>query len=295
MYNKKVVPLRRILELTQLNSIMKKILLMAVAALMFVACNENGPSSADKKSANVVSSEAIALIGQDLAQVDKALTAAGYVKVNAELEKAAPARVRAMASMAASSSVLYVYGLPANINEMSEDEYDACMTKAIQDGETIAMAYVVLEDGKLVGMQTTMYLKLKSGVNKLYTDVSDKLYAQIPAEAIPETPLTEAPSKFPFAMWVGAVSIEAAREEDEDVLETTDHAEFVAKIAANTSLEAGEYAYLYTNQDGDGWMYQTNWLNPTEEEQKEMQEEIGATIAYGWFIVADIHYMKNIL
>ena len=295
-YNKKAVPLHQILELTQLNSMMKKILLMAVAAVMFVACNENGPSSTDKKTANVVSSEAIALIGQNLAKVDKALTDAGYVKATSEAAKAAPARVRAMASMAEAMNVLYVYGLPENINQMSEAEYDACMTKAIQEGGTIAMAYVFADgENKLTGIQTTMYLKLTSGANKLYTDVSNKLFAQIPAGAIPETMPTGMPSKFPFAMWQGGVSTATSSDEKEDVLETTDHAEFIAKIAANTSLQASEYALLYASQEGDGWTYQTMWVNPSEEEQKEMQEEIGFAVAYGMFIVADIHYMKNIL
>jgi len=271
---------------------MKKILLMAVAALMCVACNENGPSSADKKVAKVVSSEAIDLLGQDLTAVDKALTSAGYIKADAAAAKVAPARVRALAAKAAESmSVLYVYGLPANISQMSETEADACMIKALQEGKTIAQAYVVADNnGKLAGIQTTMYLKLTAGVNKLYTDVSDKLYGHIPAGAIPETMPSGMPTKFPFAMWEGYVSMEDKSETEEDVLETNDHAEFVAKIAVNTSLMAEEYAYVYTNQEGAGWMYQAMWVNPTELEQKEMQEEIGAAVAYGSFIVADNNF-----
>ena len=74
------------------------------------------------------------------------------------------------------------------------------------------------------------------------------------------------------------------------MLETTDHAEFIAKIAANKSLQASEYALLYASQEGDGWTYQTMWVNPSEEEQKEMQEEIGFAVAYGMFMVADIQF-----
>lgn len=275
---------------------MKKILWMAVAALMFVACNENGPSSADKKSANVVSSEAVELLGQDLAKVDKALTDAGYVKTDGgAAAKTAPARVRALAAKAeAQMAALYVYGLPAEIGKMSEAEADACMTKAVQDGKTIAMAYVVSEDGKLAAIQTTMYLKLTSGVNKLYTDVSNKLYDEIPAGAIPETPQTEMPSNFPYSIWAGYVSLDYnSSEEEGEVLETTDHAELVAKIAANKSLMAGEFSYTYTNQEGAGWMYRTMWVNPTEEEQQEMQKEIGAVVAYGTFVVADNNSTMN--
>ena len=261
---------------------------MAVAALLFVACNENGPSSADKKCANVVSSEAIKLLGQDMTAVDKALTDAGYIKVDAQTAAAAPKCVRALLTKAAErTSQIYVYGLPANINQMTEAEYMDCMTKALQDGKTIAQAYILVNDGKMMGMQTTMYLKLSENVNQLFIDVSNKLYAQIPAGAIPTEPMTEMPTSFPFAYWQGSVSLATSSEKNQDMLETADHAAYVAKISANKSLEAAEFGALYKDQQYNGWGYQTMWLNPGEEEQQTMIKEIGVAVAYGMFMVAD--------
>ena len=262
---------------------------MAVAALLFVACNENGPSSADKKCANVVSSEAIKLLGQDMTAVDKALTDAGYIKVDAQTAAAAPKCVRALLTKAAErTSQIYVYGLPANINQMTDAEYDACVQKTLQEGKTIAQAYIVVdENGKMMGMQTAMYIKLSENVNQLFIDVSNKLYAQIPAGAIPSEPMTEMPTSFPFAIWQGDISLATTSEKDQDYLETTDHAAYIAKISANKSLEAAEFGALYKDQQYNGWGYQTMWLNPGEEEQQTMIKEIGVAVAYGMFMVAD--------
>ena len=259
---------------------MKKILLMAVAALMFVACNENGPSSADKKCAKVVSSEAVDLIGKDMATVDKALTKAGYVQVEKNVVHAAPARVRALVKdMAASiEHTPYVYGLPANIDKMTEDEYDACFQKALQDGTTVAIAYVSSLDGKMAGMQTVLYMKLQKNANKLFVDISNSLYDKIPAGAIVEGQ----PEKFPYAMWYGAVAVN----NEEEPTNMAKHADYIAKVAANEEVAAEEMAQIAESQE-KGWMYEAMWINPNEETKKEMEGEIGVAIVYGTFIVGD--------
>lgn len=259
---------------------MKKILLMAVAALMFVACNENGPAPADQKCAKVVSSEAVALIGKDMATVDKALTSAGYVQVKEEQGQAAPARVRALLKQAAAAieQTVYVYGLPADIDKMTEAEFNACLQKALKEGKTIALAYVSSLDGKMAGMQTLLYMKLQANANALFVDISNSLYGQIPEGAIVEGQ----PTKFPYAMWYGAVAVGT----EEQPTTITKHADYIAKVAANTEVAAQEMAQIAESQ-GKGWMYQALWINPNEETKKEMEGEIGVAIVYGSFMVGD--------
>lgn len=262
---------------------MKKILLMAVAALMFVACNENGPAPADQKCAKVVSSEAVDLIGKDMATVEQTLTAAGYVKVEAQKAQVAPARVRALLKAAEDQSVIYVYGLPADIDKMTEAEYDAYMQKALKDGKTIAIAQVTNAGGKMAAMHTIMYMKLQPGANKLIVDISNSLFSKIPEGAIQEQP-----TKFPLAMWYGMVAVGA----EEEPTQAADHAAYIAKISANTEVAAQEMASVAESQQ-TGWMYQVMWINPNEETKKDMEEEIGEAIVYGMFSVGDLNAMQQ--
>lgn len=259
---------------------MKKILLMAVAALMFVACNENGPAPADQKCAKVVSSEAVALIGKDMTAVDKALTGAGYVQVTEEKAASAPARVRTLLKQAAAEmeQTLYVYGLPTTIDKMTEDEYEACLQKALKEGKTIALAYVSSLDGKMAGMQTLLYMKLMANANALFVDISNSLYGQIPEGAIVEGQ----PTKFPFAMWYGEVAVGT----EEEPTTIAKHADYIAKVAANNEVSAHEMAQIAESQ-GKGWLYQAIWINPNEETKKEMEDDLGVAIVYGTFIVGD--------
>lgn len=265
---------------------MKKILLMAVAALMFVACNENGPSSADQKCAKVVSSEAVELIGKDMATVDKALTNAGYVQAKEDKAQGAPARVRALVKEAASEMerVLYIYGLPANIDSMTEAEAAACLQKALKDGKTIGLAYVTSVDGKMAGMQTVLYMKLQENANKLIVDISNSLYGKIPEGTI----VDGQPTKFPYAMWYGAVAV--GNEQEPTTM--TKHADYIAKVAANTEVAAQEMAQS-VESEAKGWVYQVMWINPNEETKKSMAEEFGEAIVYGMFMVGDMSMINK--
>lgn len=262
---------------------MKKILLMAVAALVFVACNENGPTPADQKCAKVVSSEAVDLIGKDMATVEQTLTAAGYVKVEAQKVQAAPARVRALVEAAEDQSVAYVYGLPANVDKMTEAEFDECMQKALKDGKTIAIAQVKNAEGKMASMQTIMYLKLQPGANKLFIDISNSLFSKIPEGAIQKQP-----TKFPLAMWYGMVAVGA----EEEPTQADDHAAYIAKISANTEVSAQEMAQVAESQQS-GWVYQAMWVNPNEETKKDIEEELGTAIVYGMFGVGNLVAMQG--
>lgn len=52
---------------------MKKFLLMAMVAVAFMACNQNGASvpSSDKKAVKAVTTDAVSMVGQDPAKVEK--------------------------------------------------------------------------------------------------------------------------------------------------------------------------------------------------------------------------------
>lgn len=237
---------------------MKKMLLMAAVAVMLMACNGNGASlpSKDKKAVEKVALEALAQIGQPAATVDKALTDAGFVK--AEAPAAAPKKMKAAiqnkfkAPADESVEVYYVYNIDAADMELEGDAAAAKFNSILKKGKAIIVAYVVYYNDKVVMIGSETMVAAKSGQYKLYTDVSDAWYAKIPADAM-------------YKQWEGGTTKK----------DYTDHAEFVADIAAATEgIEADEVGYAITKMDMttgamEGFVYDGMWVDPDEEVKKQ--------------------------
>lgn len=261
---------------------MKKILLVAMVAFAFMACNEGAsvPSS-DKKAVKTVTAEAPALLGETAATVDKKLQAAGYSKADGALALTAKRAIQARAPKklpAGLVEVLYIYNLPTDYQQMSEAEANAYITNLLDKGECLAMVVAMYVDDTLVILSTSVIAPIKEDINLLYTSNSDGLFKKLPA------------IDNMYTYWSGYNS--------SGDKEYTDHAQFVADIAAVKAVEAEEYGATVKIKnmetgEGEGFGYSCFWNNPTEEEQAEMRREEGFVSAMGGFSVADYAFLNT--
>lgn len=258
---------------------MKKILLVAMVAFAFMACNENGASvpSNDKKAVKAVTSEAKALIGETPANVDKTLQKAGFSKVEGSLkviaQRALPARAaKKIKAEVAPVEVMYFYNMPENANEMSDEEGIAYLNGLFEKGKCAVVAQAAYVDDKLVLISTSVLAPIKDNINLLYTENSDGLFKTLPTIDGKST------------VWQGTIG----------ETKHTDHAQYVADIAAAQAVQATEQAYsLQVDMDAQtatGFAYMCMWMNPSEEEQAEMKKEEGFVAAMGEFAVLDYEY-----
>ena len=239
---------------------MKKFLLMAVAAIAFMACgNEKNPAelpAKDKQMLESVSTKAVELIGKNAADVNKYMTEAGLAKAN--VAASAPKRMQAKADVKAAqvSYEVYLYGITAeDVN--GEDISAAAQQKALKSG-SIIMALVEYIDGKMAIVEAHTYFGITKDANKVYAEISDKYFAAIPEKAL-------------YTVWNGAI----------DKTEYTKHDEFGAAILAAEAVTASESANIVNSMDMttgvyDGYVYVGAFNHPTEEAAKK-QEEAGYT------------------
>ena len=245
---------------------MKKILLMAVVAVAFMACKSNGADmpKADKSAMSAVTTNAVSQLGESSAKVEKNLVDAGFVKVKGgKLPTFAPALKKAQLKAADGAvQVMYAYNLPENYGEMDEEEAVAYINKIMAKGETCIMVAVSFEDDELSGMATAYIVPVKKNINLFYTEISDDLYSQLPKQSA----------------WVGYAAEPGEKEGDEYL----DHKKFVSKVAAAEAIQTEESAECLN------YGYAGVWANPDEEQQAEL-EKAGFTtpIAIGAYMIAN--------
>lgn len=264
---------------------MKKILLVAMVAFAFMACNQNGASvpSNDKKAVKAVTTEAVSLIGEAPASVDKSLQKAGFVQADNDFLKVAKratgARVAQKFNEVAPVEVAYIYNLPENYNEMTNKEGEAYIKSLLAKGECLAIVQAMFVEDKLVALSTSVLAPIKDNINLLYTESSDGLFKQLP------------PVDGKLTMWQGVIG---AKEEKS----YTDHAQYVADIAAAQAIEAQEMGMTVkqnaTTGEPEGFGFMCMWMNPSEEEQASMEEDDGFIGAMGEFAVVDYAYSRYI-
>ena len=257
---------------------MKKILFMAMIAVAFMACggDQNGATlpSKDKAAINKVTVEGTALIGQNAAAVDKALTAAGYTKVDDASLVSAPKRVQAKfnAPAATEEMAYFVYGIDPKV-AMSENEDVAAFNKALAKGSIIMVAVAYVND-KMYQMASNTSIKCSKEDSRVYTDISDGLYKQIPAEALQ-------------SKWQGATTAK----------KYSKHDEFVADIAAaEDGITAQEIGYAVTNvtaAGAEGLYYQGMWMDPTAETKAAMEKEGYTPYANATVYIVDVNVVIN--
>jgi hypothetical protein len=264
---------------------MKKLLVLAMVAFAFLACNEGASvPSKDKKAAKAVTSQAFDLLGSDAATVDKALTDAGYVELKESNMNGVV--VRALKKVrkdikAESSAQVYIYNLPQDYEKMTEEESTEYVKGLMDKGECLYVVVVRYSNDKMAILSTRVLAPLKDNINLLFTEVSDEEYKKMPEGISVEGKKMQHWAGYTFSG-------------DEDK-EFTDHAELVAAVAKAKAIEVEEEAYSVTkvnltSGDPEGIAYYNSWTNPDEEEQESMLKENGFVAAVGSFTVC---YLSN--
>ncbi len=256
---------------------MKKLLVLAMVAFAFLACNEGASvPSKDKKAAKAVTSQAFDLLGSDAATVDKALADAGFTKVEGGAliyvaeRKLAHVRKNVKAQ---GEPVVYLYNVPEEYSDMSENEATNYAKGVLDKGECIMMVMAYFNEDKLAAFQTNVIAPLKDNINLLFTEVSDAEYKKLPEGSVVEGMNT--------TRWEGGIDDERY----------TDHAKFVSKVAKAQAVSASEQGYAITKMDVatekiEAFIYNNNWINPDADRQAEEIEEGGFAAAAGVFTVS---------
>lgn len=263
---------------------MRKVFLMAMVAIAFIACNGNGgingstAPAKDQKALTSVTTEGVNLIGKDAASVDKTLKDAGFKQMEVE-EDLAPARK--MKALKASDDgfeyVYYSYNMPENADKMTGEEAIKYMDNLLTSGEFyISVAVAVLANGKVAAVETSLMTGVNDKVNLTYTDISDKLYKSLPSNAEKH--------------WRGVISVDEERKTYEK------QEEYVAAIAKANAVQAEEQGNALTSvseTSASGLLYYCMWFKPTDERAAEMKKSEGFAFTFGQFAVADFATSNN--
>lgn len=254
---------------------MKKILFMAVIAVAFMACGDkNGANlpSKDKKALDKVTVQAIEMIGQSAASVEKALLNAGFVKSDIDLLGAPKRMERKFQAPAASTTteVMYVYGIdPEKFADDDEDAGIAAFNSALKKG-SIIVAYAVFGSDKLLAIECIAVAKCAKGASSMYTNISDGMFAEIPSDAL-------------MSKWEGAIAKKSYTKQNE----------FVAAIAAaEDGITAQEQGYAVTAAVGssyEGFLYQGIWTDPDAETKAKMEKDGYLPYVTAMLAVVDIN------
>lgn len=259
---------------------MKKLFFIAALAVAFMACENSAEMpKKEQKALQAATTEVVSMIGQaDQATVDKALVAAGFQKVDRSGYATVVAR-RAKANMKkalkedGTVTIVYAYNLPENYQDMDEEQATKYVKDLFANGDGYITASVSYKSGVLYATSTVLMTGIREKVNVSYAKVSDDLYGALPKGLTKE--------------WEGGIMTDPEKE----AKQYTDHAEYVAAVAAAQEVQASEFGHSVTGTNGSdyaGKLYQTYWINPDKEMQAEMIEEFGAPYAYGAFTVADL-------
>ena len=260
---------------------MKKLLVLAMVAFAFLACNEGASvPKKDKTAVKAVTSQAFDLLGSDAAKVDKALTDAGYVKLKESNMIGVVARalkkVRKGIKAQTNEEVMYIYNLPQDYEKMTEEESIKYVKGLLDKGECMYIVMVMYVENELTVLSTQVIAPLKDNINLLFTEVSDDQYKKMPEGITVEGKKMQE--------WIGYIF------SGDEEKEYTDHAELVAAVAKAKTIGVEEEAYSVTKVDlttGDpeGVAYYNSWTNPDEEEQEYLLKENGFVAAIGAFSV----------
>ena len=258
---------------------MKKLFLMAMVAIALVACNGNGgvngsgTPAQDKKALTTVTTDAVNLLGQDLASVEKSLVAAGFKKIeNPEVISAPAKKLKAIkADEGDFLSVTYAYNMPENADQMTEEESQKYLKNLLAKGQFVITTAVLYFNDKVAGFETVLIAGVNDNINLTYTDISDKLYSSMPENAI-------------MKRWQGELGVEGG---EPKVYEK--HEEYVASIAKAKAVGAMEQGNALTSATSmSGLTYICMWERPTEEREATMTQREGYAYTLGSFMVADM-------
>lgn len=256
---------------------MKKMLFMAMAAVVLMACNssDTGLPKGEEKALEKTTVGAIAQLGTSPSQVDAALTDAGYMKITggyvppiSSPEKVTPKKIK-KAVAASQKAVVYAYGIPENYNTMTQAQAMVWINNALANGKALMLVYANFIDDKLAVMMTTFVIAKDKNANKSFTAISEDMYGELPS------------GKTNY-YWVGEIYDRNVK--DSEAQEFSDHSAFVSKVAKAEGIEAEENGAAMFK----GWAYGNTWINPTAAEEAEMIEEgLSVAVCIGGYVVTN--------
>ena len=256
---------------------MKKILFVALMALVFVGCQNNGAnlSKADQKALNAATVDAVALVRASQAKVESSLKAAGFIQVEDTDQAKILKKVKApkIKKDSEGDAFYFLYGI-ASYADMSESEWNDLFNETINAGKTVITVEVLIKNDQVQAIYTSAYAGWTETANYTYTRISDGLFGQLPKNE-------------EMRQWGGYID---TFEEEADTYE--DHAQFISKIAKAQEVEVQEDGYGFTSVSEkieEGWRYMGVWLNPDENMREDMREDgITARIVYASFMISDL-------
>jgi hypothetical protein len=256
---------------------MKKILIVAIVAIGIMACEKNGPSTPEKEKEvfKSVTVDAIALIGQDQAAIEKRLADAGFSKVTdteyynmITFEPEYSARLSTGKQMnmqedADISEAVYYYGIPDKFFQQDKKDIVASLDKLLSEGKSFSIARVSCKDGKLI--------KIHGNFCSLLTEKPYQIYSETSAELFKRLPLGES-NRF----WKGWIGTQHPESPQYTIDEYNDHAHYIDIIDSDPSvMNAAEHGYTASETDSessDAFFYQILWQNTTEDMKAEMRK-----------------------
>ena len=251
---------------------MKKLFLLTMVAVVFMACGGETPlPKNDEKALKAATVEVAKMIGENRTKAEKAFSDAGFVQIETNDTKLPAARLAHKAPQlkadSRGESVMYVYGAQEG------NTGDEAMLAIVNEGKTLIMVEAYYVDDNLYGVYASLYTGWTEKINRTYTTISDGLYAQ----------LTSATKQ-----WGGYINL---FDDKENVYE--DHDAFVAAIASANEVEVYEQGYAFTGEEYTGIFYTGCWANPDEAMREDMTKGgITAHVVYGYFVVADVRAAK---
>ena len=265
---------------------MKKMLLLAMAAVMFMACENGGGNSGmsgkDTNAVNVSTSTTAKMIGNSRTKVEKVITDAGYREIDTGspllgLPASAPKKAPAVKEDG-TVTLTYVYGV-------SDDATEADLIKALKDGQCVILLEAMFKSGFFTGSSVMFIVAKTNTVNRTYIYTSNQLFSALPGGMM--------------SNWEGKTA-DSAAEIDAGGIEHENHASFVAKINASQEIAAveggsGITSIDYNTGETKGFGYYLAWINPSEEDFYESDlSYIGIPVAVGEYFVADINAMSDL-
>lgn len=255
---------------------MKKILIVAIVAIGIMACEKNGPSTPEKEKEvfKSVTVDAIALIGQDQAAIEKRLADAGFCKVTdteyynmITFEPEYSARLSTGKQMnmqedADISEAVYYYGIPDKFFQQDKKDIVAYLDKLLADGKSFSVARVIYKDGKMLKIYGGFCPVLNEKPYQLYSETSSELFKCLPS----------AESNRFWKGWIGTEHSGNPQYVIEDYKEHTKYLEVIASDAAIVNAAEHGYSISEDSANGENFFYQLLWQNTTEDMKAEMRK-----------------------
>lgn len=240
------------------KSIMKKVLFIALSALMLMACDHrNAPDipKEDQSVLNKASKNVISVLGTDKATAEQKFIKAGFRKIEGDIDgffESPKHRVVSIAKQRTDDDDVscFVY----NISEELEDASDEDKVNAIIESKQTAVIFMAsYMNGILANINGKLIVGAEvDNVNGLYLDCSENLHGNISGLA---------------ATWEGSIT---DKENDDEVTEYESYKKYSNALYPMNSLfaeetGAGQIGGIFSTK---AFAYHITWDKPDESEAR---------------------------